>query len=221
MFGSCIIHILYTGVLKLKKKFRRQNIKSVNTDSEAGQSFWVKDTGLFSRGHTDCKVCLTVHVHLMPWLKSLTVYLNHLHPLIHTCSLCAACLELNPWFNPKLNSESFWSYRTLRHDVKYLWYSRYNFRLIRFGSVLCVMCVLPLALHQSVCLSVSVSVKNDCQGQCIMQNGRELVWRMCTALEYFFSARCLLSSIIDCKNDNSVALMTLNWRDSCSFSRRM
>ena len=27
MFGSCIIHILYTGVLKLKKLFRRQKVK--------------------------------------------------------------------------------------------------------------------------------------------------------------------------------------------------
>jgi len=26
-FGSCVIHILYTGVLKLKKKFRRQSVK--------------------------------------------------------------------------------------------------------------------------------------------------------------------------------------------------
>jgi len=27
VFGSCIIHILYTGVLKLKKKSRRQKVK--------------------------------------------------------------------------------------------------------------------------------------------------------------------------------------------------
>jgi len=26
MFGSCIIHILYTGCAKIKKKFRRQKI---------------------------------------------------------------------------------------------------------------------------------------------------------------------------------------------------
>jgi len=26
VFGSCIIHILYTGVLKLKKKFWRQKV---------------------------------------------------------------------------------------------------------------------------------------------------------------------------------------------------
>jgi hypothetical protein len=29
IFGSCIIHILYTGVLKLKKKFRRQKAKQI------------------------------------------------------------------------------------------------------------------------------------------------------------------------------------------------
>jgi len=29
VFGSCIINILYTGVLKLKKKFRRQKVKRV------------------------------------------------------------------------------------------------------------------------------------------------------------------------------------------------
>ena len=29
VFGSCIIHILYTGVLKLKKKFRRQKLSRV------------------------------------------------------------------------------------------------------------------------------------------------------------------------------------------------
>jgi hypothetical protein len=27
LFGSCIIHILYTGVLKFKKKFRLQKVK--------------------------------------------------------------------------------------------------------------------------------------------------------------------------------------------------
>ena len=27
VFGSCIIHILYTGVLKLNKQFRRQKVK--------------------------------------------------------------------------------------------------------------------------------------------------------------------------------------------------
>jgi len=29
LFGSCIIHILYTGVLKLKKKFRRQKVNDL------------------------------------------------------------------------------------------------------------------------------------------------------------------------------------------------
>ena len=29
MFGSCIIHILYTGVLKLNKLFRRQKVKKL------------------------------------------------------------------------------------------------------------------------------------------------------------------------------------------------
>ena len=29
VFGSCIIHILYTGVLKFKKKFRRQQVNRV------------------------------------------------------------------------------------------------------------------------------------------------------------------------------------------------
>ena len=29
-FGSCIIHILNTGVLKFKRKFRRQRVKNIN-----------------------------------------------------------------------------------------------------------------------------------------------------------------------------------------------
>ena len=31
-FGSCIIHILYTGVLKFKRKFRRQRVKIQKTE---------------------------------------------------------------------------------------------------------------------------------------------------------------------------------------------
>jgi len=30
VFGSCIIHILYTGVPKLRKKFRRQKVKAAS-----------------------------------------------------------------------------------------------------------------------------------------------------------------------------------------------
>jgi len=32
VFGSCIIHILYTGVLKLKKLFRRQKVNAERMD---------------------------------------------------------------------------------------------------------------------------------------------------------------------------------------------
>ena len=31
LFGSCIIHILYTGVLKLKKKIGRQKVNDRDT----------------------------------------------------------------------------------------------------------------------------------------------------------------------------------------------
>ena len=30
LFGSCIIHILYTGCAKIKKKFRRQRVNQLN-----------------------------------------------------------------------------------------------------------------------------------------------------------------------------------------------
>jgi len=31
IFGSCIIHVLYTGCAKIKKKFRRQRLKNVHS----------------------------------------------------------------------------------------------------------------------------------------------------------------------------------------------
>jgi hypothetical protein len=33
-FGSCIIHILYTGVLKFKRKFRRQKVKRPKLEAD-------------------------------------------------------------------------------------------------------------------------------------------------------------------------------------------
>ena len=33
-FGSCIIHILYTGCAKIKKKIRRQNVMATNSHSD-------------------------------------------------------------------------------------------------------------------------------------------------------------------------------------------
>ena len=33
-FGSCVIHILYTGCAKIKKKIRRQRVKTCQRESE-------------------------------------------------------------------------------------------------------------------------------------------------------------------------------------------
>jgi hypothetical protein len=35
--GSCIIHILYTGVLNFKRKFRRQRVNDVNNNGERNE----------------------------------------------------------------------------------------------------------------------------------------------------------------------------------------
>jgi hypothetical protein len=35
VFGSCVIHILYTGCAKIKKKIRRQKVNHLTAKSEA------------------------------------------------------------------------------------------------------------------------------------------------------------------------------------------
>jgi len=46
-FGSCIIHILNTGVLKFKRKFRLQRVKTVEKKKlmNSQQETWWNDTG--------------------------------------------------------------------------------------------------------------------------------------------------------------------------------
>jgi len=46
VFGSCFIHILYTGVLKLKKQFRRQKVKCSLVFSEDGRNYRPKHVEL-------------------------------------------------------------------------------------------------------------------------------------------------------------------------------
>ena len=43
VFGSCIINILYTGLLKLKKKFRRQKVNNLLFENRAVyEKMWAK-----------------------------------------------------------------------------------------------------------------------------------------------------------------------------------
>ena len=44
LFGSCIIHILYTGCAKIKKKFRRQKVNSLSSEAVASPPAVPEDT---------------------------------------------------------------------------------------------------------------------------------------------------------------------------------
>jgi hypothetical protein len=193
-------------------------IKGVKTGAEADPSPWVKDTGLLSRQYTDRKVYLTIHFHLMPWLKSVTLYLSPLL-LLHTCSLCAACSEVRLWINPKLNSKCpFWK-RFIVQNIAAVREIYMTFKLhLSFDTFwFCVVC--------DVCRAVGFAPVCICK--------KRLSWpvmyaewqRACLENVYcigvLFSVRCVLPSIIDCKNDNSLALKTLKWCYSSSFSQRM
>jgi len=46
VFGSCLIHILYTECAKLKKKFRRQKVNADNVNAVKVALLWSRNYGL-------------------------------------------------------------------------------------------------------------------------------------------------------------------------------
>ena len=147
----------YTGADETRTwSWSLTSIKSVNTDSEADPSFWVKDTVLFSRRYSDRKVCVAVHVHLMPWLKSLTVYLHHLHHN-HPSSILVHCVLLAQWYIFKLTLNWFLKafYHTEHCVTMWNIYGIQGTTFVWYVLILyCVWCVLRpyLCTSLSVCL---------------------------------------------------------------------
>jgi len=63
IFGSCIIHILYTGCAKIKKKIRRQKVKDVVYRSN------VRDLADLRQGIIEAVGVITPHMLINTWQK--------------------------------------------------------------------------------------------------------------------------------------------------------